>query len=111
VRHALAIQQVGRYGVLVGRRVGRLVLVEALLVLLDGLLHLGLLGIALLVELLGAEAAHTLGDGRYLVARARLLLARALVVVKALAIALLVQLDVVSLRHAALAESEVCGRA
>ena len=82
-----AVEQVG------GDGVGRLLLGGgalhvALLVLLDGLAHLDLLGVALLGVQLGPQAAQVLGILALLVALAGGLLAGTLVVVEALAVEL-----------------------
>jgi hypothetical protein len=61
-------------------------------VLLDGLAHLDLLGVPLLGEQLGPQAAQVLRILALLVALARRLLARALLVVEPLAVQLAVPL-------------------
>ena len=86
-----AVEQVGRDGV-GGLLLGGGALDVALLVLLDGLAHLDLLRVALLGVQLGPQAAQVLGILALLVALARGLLARALLVVEALAVELAVAL-------------------
>lgn len=88
-----AVEQVGGDG-LGGLLLGGGALDIALLVLLDGLAHLDLLRVPLLGVQLGPQAAQVLRILALLVALARRLLARALLVVQPLAVQLAVPLCV-----------------
>jgi len=101
VRHALTVEQEGRHRVVFLRSLLLRMLVHALGMLLDLLLHGRLLAVPFCVELLRLEAAHLLGDRRVLVGSiSRLLLALTLLMVQLPPIPPAVQLNVVALRHA-----------